>query len=119
MIESMQTIEAIISLLVFLSILPLILSSIEPHVPDDSFYRLHLANDIWRVFYLRGDFENFDKSALNSDANQITKLTSLCIGFEEEDVTSCVSDSELIRIKKTAIVDGNPKWITMKVSVKK
>lgn len=116
---SMQTIEAIISLLVFLSILPLILSSVEPHVPDDSLYRLHLANDIWRVFYLRGDFEDFNKLALNRDANQITELTNLCIGFEEEDVTSCVSDVELIKIRKIAFVNGNPKWITMKVSVKK
>ena len=115
----MQTIEALISLLVFLSILPLILSSIEPHVPDDALYRLHLANDIWRVFYLRGDFEDFDKAALNRDAEQITKLTGLCIGFEEEDVTSCIGESEFIRIKKIAIIDGNPKWITMMVSVKK
>lgn len=116
---SMQTIEAIISLLVFLSILPLVLSSIESHVPDDSLYRLHLANDVWRVFYLRGDFEDFDKAALNRDAGRITKLTGLCIGFEEEDVTSCVSDSELIRIKKTAIVGGIPKTITMAVSVRR
>jgi len=109
----MKTLESIISLLVFVSIAIMLIP--EPKELDYSVYKTQIANDIWRVFELRNNFVGFDKNKLNDDANKITELTSLCIEFEEEDVTSCIPETKTIQIRKMAIVDGNPKTITMRI----
>ncbi|MFA6530714.1 MAG: hypothetical protein WCT31_03200 [Candidatus Micrarchaeia archaeon] len=111
----MKTLEALISLLVFL----LIIASLAPMAqPErDGIYRMQLANDIWRVFSLRGDLEGFDKTRMNVDAEEITKLTSLCVELDEEDVTSCIPEEKITQVRKTAIVYGEPKTITLRVGV--
>jgi hypothetical protein len=59
----MQTLEAIISFFFLISICSSILLSLEEqnHV-DDSLYRIQLAEDAWRVLYLRDNFQDFDAS---------------------------------------------------------
>jgi len=109
----MQTLEAILSLLVFLLIVSVFVP-IERAV-DNSVYKMQIANDVWRVFWLRGDLQDFNKVKMNVDANEITKLTGLCIGFEEEDVTSCIPKEGIAQVRKTAIVDGKPEIITLMV----
>lgn len=110
----MQTFEFIIGLLTFLLIAQILSSS--PNVSvDDSLYKYQLANDVWRVFYLKGHLTSFDKIGLNSDANKITSLTGLCIEFEEEDVTSCIVKNQLITINKLAYYNGKINSLTIKI----
>ncbi len=113
----MKTVEAIVALLVFLLILQLFNPTVRP--VDSSLYQIQLANDIWRVFQLRGDLQGFNKLKLNADANEVTKLTSLCIEFDEEDVTSCIPKSNIAQISRMVIIDDQPKKITVKVGTEK
>lgn len=112
----MNTLEAIFSFLVLLSLLPFIIN-IPDYSVDNSHYSLKLAEDIWRVLYLRGDLEGFDKDALNKDVEEISTLTSLCISVEEEDVASCIPEGQPLVIKRIAFIKGNPKIISLKIGV--
>jgi hypothetical protein len=111
----MKTLEAIIALLVFLMIVQMFQPTARQI--DNSLHRMQIANDVWRVFQLRGDLEGFDKVRLNADAEKITGLTSLCIGFDEEDVTSCIAGNTVTQVKKVAIINGEPKEITMRIGI--
>lgn len=111
----MKTIEALISLLVFLIIIAGLAPMAQPE--RGGLYQMQLANDVWRVFSLRGDLEGFDKIKMNADADEITELTGLCISFDEEDVTSCIPESSITTMKKTAIVEGEPKIITLRIGI--
>jgi hypothetical protein len=111
----METFEAMLSLLVFLSMLTLFTP--EPQAIDNSLYASQIANDVWRVFQLRGDLHNFDKLKLNADADTMTELTSLCIEFKEEDVTSCIPKDKITSIRRTVIKDGEPEAITMRIGL--
>ena len=54
----MQTLEAVISFSVFMLFTTYVLLQIDDYSGvDDSLYRYQLANDVWRVLYLRGGFE--------------------------------------------------------------
>ena len=113
----MNTLEAIFSFLVLVSLLPLFLG-IQTYSVDSSHYDLKLAEDIWRVLYLNGDLEYFDKNSLNKDLEKIEDLTSLCVYMEEEDVASCIPDETTVVIKRIAFINGNPKIITIVIGVK-
>ena len=112
----MQTIEGIVSFLVFISIAGMILMSVEEKGVDDSLYRYQLGNDVWRVLWLRGGLTHFDKGILQSDVEKISENTGLEIYFEEEDVGTLIEGKEIIVIKKIAVVRGEPKEITMVIS---
>ncbi len=119
----MQSMEAAISLIIFLSISSFLLLSIdEPHNVDDSLYRTQLAEDAWRVLYLRGDFQNLSDSAesrarLESDMETITDETALCVFMGGVEFTSCRGDDVsgsteyeiTASLAQTAIYEGKPK----------
>lgn len=113
----MNTLEAIFSFLVLVSLLPLFLG-IQTYSVDSSHYDLKLAEDIWRVLYLKGDLGYFNKNSLNKDLKEIEKSTSLCVSIEEEDVASCIPNETTVVIKRVAFINGNPKVITIFVGVK-
>lgn len=118
----MQTLEAIISLLVFVALLPQFLS-IEEKPVDDSLYRMQLANDIWRALYLKSDFEDFSFAEYNAarnnaeaDLNKITKSTGICIFIGGEKLTSCRGEKtgeQIITTEKMLIVDSIPQKVTL------
>ncbi len=119
----MQTIEALLSLTVFLLITSAILiESQVSHSPDDSLYRMQLAGDIWRVLYLKGNFENLDDAGrvvFESDATRIRDMTGLCIFIGGIRNTNCRGGQEherIVTMKKIVVVDGQPKEVTFSVS---
>ena len=118
----MKTIEATISLLVFLSFSSFALI----HLPQghSSLYEYELANDIWRVLYLRGYFHpsdeapNFmqDEYALLADTNHITDITGLCISFETElEGGTCLPGERTIYLKKTVFIKGTPRSVELHI----
>lgn len=112
----MNTLEAILSFLILLSLLPVLLT-IQDYTIDTSHYNLKLAEDVWRVLYLKNDLRGFDKINLNKDLKEIYELTSLCVLIEEEDVASCIPNEATVVIKRVAFINGNPKTITIQVGV--
>lgn len=118
----MQTLEAVFSLMFFLSISSLLLSSHIPRETDDSLYRIQLANDAWRVLYLRGDLENLSekRDAIESDMGEIGKQTSLCLFLNGTWYTNCRGGEELhentVSIRRTVISSGEPEALTFSIS---
>lgn len=119
----MQSIEAAISLIVFLSISSfLLLSADEPRNIDDSLHRAQLAEDAWRVLYLRGDFQYLNgseesRARLESDMETITSETALCVFMGGVEFTSCRGDDApgsagyemTASLARTAVYDGKPR----------
>lgn len=120
----MQTLEALFSLMIFLSLLCTLMAGIPPpHAPDDSLYRLQLAEDSWRVLYLRGDLEDFSVTgaALKQDIRAIGEQTGLCIYLEGVRNTGCRDEGPLAQvtasIHRTVIEDGAPKTVTLTIGI--
>jgi hypothetical protein len=119
----MQSIEAVISLLVFLSLSAMFIAQLgQPNPPDDSLYRLQLAEDAWRVLYLQNhfhDFSNASRQALEEDMRNITEETGLCIFMDGTDITSCRGGDErhtmTASLSKTIIKDGKPKTVSFSI----
>ncbi len=109
----MNTIEAMFSFLIFLSLIPLVQQS--NYSIDHSHYALKLGEDIWRILYLKGSLNDFDENKLNENLNELTELTSLCIEFKEKDVVSCIPKESLVVIKRIAYINGNPRIITISI----
>jgi hypothetical protein len=124
----MQTFEAMLSLLVFVSILVAVLAADgEPAKTDDSLYRLQLAEDAWRVLYLRGDMRDVRmddggaaRARLESDMQAIGDLTGFCVFMGGMDFTNCRGGDDahegIISIKRTMIIDKSPKTVTLTLS---
>jgi hypothetical protein len=116
----MQSIEAAISLLVFVSLASAFLLQLAPPgQPDDSLYRIQLADDAWRVLSLRGDFQDFGegkRETIERDMGEIGRMTGFCIFISGVEFTNCRSGGEgheaVVSIKKTIISDGVPKIVT-------
>ncbi len=118
----MQSLEAFLSLF-FLVLISISVLSFEEKRIDDSLYKLELANDVWRVLYLKGDFEDFsfnegNKAAARAgqDLKQITEMTGICVFIGGERLTSCRGEEtgeHIISIKKLLVVDGAPQKITL------
>jgi hypothetical protein len=112
----MQTVEAMLSLAVFLSILLCAVPALEDaQGPDDSLYRMQLAQDAWRVLYLRGDFEDFGegrRGAIEKDLDVLGRETSLCIFLNGTRFTNCrggrISHTISVSLSRTLILDGQP-----------
>ena len=89
----MQSLEAMISLLFFVSVLSHMLGGIsEKPAIDDSLYRYQLAEDVWRVEQLRGHFEDFSdakRMPIEADFDIISQKTKLCIYMHGIEITSC------------------------------
>ncbi len=116
----MQTLEAMMSLLFFISAASLALASFETQPADDSLYRLQLAEDAWRVLYLRGDFKYFDDGqSLEADMAEIGEQTSLCLFMDGIEVTNCRGGTEehgmTASITRTAVYRGEPRRFTFSI----
>ncbi|MCK4319855.1 hypothetical protein KAW38_04775 [Candidatus Micrarchaeota archaeon] len=110
----MQTIEAVISLLVLLSFsIPFLISA---PLQDTSLYQLQIAGDIWRVLYLKGDLYPLDKYEMQKDADKIKLLTGLDVCFDEMDVCTGLVDDGLV-VKKTILTDLGFQRVTMRIGV--
>jgi hypothetical protein len=118
----MQSLEATISLLVFLSLSSSFIISSMTHRIDDSVYRSQLAEDAWRVLYLRGDFSDFSDSSrgiIESDMRRLGEETSLCFFIKGVEFTNCREDGTnhtmIASVGKTVIADGSPKRIAFSI----
>jgi len=116
-VNEMQTLEAMVSFVFFLSICShLILSLEESRHIDDSLYRIQLTEDVWRVLYLRGnfaDFQNVDRDKLEQEFTLIGDEASLCIFMDGVQFTNCRGSNQphhiTASLTKTVIYNGTPK----------
>jgi len=85
-----------------------------PHDIDDSLYRLQLADDAWRVLYLRGAFEGFtssdaDRSALEEELGLLGDETGLCFFLGGIEHTNCRDGREhhiTVSARRSLFVDS-------------
>lgn len=115
----MQSLEALLSLTFFVSILSLILASAPPpHGTDDSLYRLQLAQDAWRVLYLRGDFEDFGdgrRADIEADMRRMGEETGLCFFIDGVRFTNCRGPDPVgitATVRRTVVSGGAPAAVT-------
>jgi hypothetical protein len=124
----MQSLEAIISLMVLVSILSYMLGGIGEKAPlDDSLYRYRLAGDVWRTAYLKGHFKDLDttknhptRDALQQTFENITDKTDLCIYFGGKLVSSCPQEKmtqKLVTINRVAYDKGEARNITLSLGL--
>jgi hypothetical protein len=114
----MQSAEAVISLMVLVSIcMPMLATFASQPQIDDSLYRYQLANDAWRVLYLRGGLRNLSissqnpvRDSLEGDMETIYGLTGLCAYLEGVRVApqECRSAgiAENVAVLHKALYDG-------------
>jgi len=121
----MQSMEAVISLMFFVSILTYMLGGIaEKPGLDDSLYRYQLTDDVWRVEQLRGNFKNFSfdsgntpRDEVEADFDDINGLTGLCIYMGGIKVTSCSNEysiaEKVASISRAVYIYGSVKNVTL------
>ena len=99
----MHTLEAVFSLIVFVGFSTML--TLGADAPTDySLYQYQLANDVWRVLYLRhGVALLYNPSIAAEDMEEITSETGLCI---ESDFYSTCEVEEGITIKKPTVLGG-------------
>jgi len=131
MVIKMQTMEAVISLLILVSFISMLTLEQENTKvrTDTSLYKQQLANDVWRVLYLRGDFKDFSFDKNNSardktekDLERIGELTSFCVFISGETLTNCRGENvgeKSISIEKFLIVEGELKKVPLTIAIKK
>ncbi|MFH1520799.1 MAG: hypothetical protein ABID61_04085 [Candidatus Micrarchaeota archaeon] len=116
----MQTVEGILSLLFFISILLLLVPEVKPI--DYSLYQLQLADDVWRILYLRGNFNDFadaKRVIIELDMAKIGDQTGLCFFIDGIQFTNCRSGDNhviLITLKRTVISAGSPRQVTFSIA---
>lgn len=110
-----KTLEATISLVVLLSFLSYGL--LHYPVQHSRMYAYELAEDAWRVLYLRGGFGPAwgaegvlgpDETKLNEDAEEISELTGLCVAMDGLQVASCLPGEGALALHKTVSGGGEP-----------
>jgi len=119
----MKTIEALISLMVLLSFTSLTLLHAPPQEPQ--LYKYQLAEDIWRIAYLKGCFnqsvpslnpQNEMEECLNPLIAEIERETALRIAFSPlEAAGEELPGENAATIHKTILVNGIPKEIILQV----
>jgi len=110
-------IEYMFVFLVFLSIISFFTASLI-HEPENPQLLLKLSEDVWRIFYLNGDLDGFNKNAMNEDVMEIYSISKLCIEFDKEDVTSYIPNKRAsVVTKKIVFINHIPKIVTMTISV--
>jgi len=87
----MQTLEATFSFLFFFLIAAYALTQLEYTKPNYDIYKYQLANDIWRVVYLKNGLSYYPLSQpiIENQLNEIKDKTGLCAYIEGIDTTSC------------------------------
>jgi hypothetical protein len=96
----LKTVEALIALVVLLSFSSFQL--LHQPVQHSSLYQYELAEDAWRVIWLKGGLrpslhdewtgETFgiNELAMDESADKITELTGLCVEMDYMQATSCI-----------------------------
>lgn len=118
--EFIQTIEGFLSLLFFISILVLLIPSAKQI--DYSLYQLQLADDAWRVLYLRGnfiDFSDVNRPAIEADMVEIGAQTGFCLFIDGIQFTNCRSGDNhiiLMSIQRTVLSGGSPRQVTFSIA---
>ncbi|MFH0737150.1 MAG: hypothetical protein V1827_00535 [Candidatus Micrarchaeota archaeon] len=119
----MQSFEALLSLFVFVTVLACVLSSDPGQKPlDDSLYRFQLADDAWRVLYLRGDLRDFGewkRGAVEADMAEIGDQTGLCLFIHGVEFTNCrdgQAHEAVASLSRTVITGGSPEKVTFTLS---
>lgn len=114
----MQSMEAMLSFVFFISIASAMLAGAWPQRDvDDSLYRAHLAEDAWRILYLRGDFQDLGvqkRDAVESDLEAIGRETDLCIFMGGLRMTNCRGGEPhdaTAALTKTVFYDGMPRSV--------
>ncbi len=111
----LKTVEALISLAVLLSFLSF--SLLHYPVQHSRLYEYELAEDAWRVIYLRGGLEpewgaeevlGPDRDRMNEDAERVTELTGLCVAMDGLQVASCLPGEGAMVLHKTISSGGEP-----------
>jgi hypothetical protein len=93
----MKTFEALVSLVVLLSIIAAI--TIQPQPVNTSLYKYQLAND--------------DAAAMNSDAAALSELTGLCVKIDED------CDADQTTTERTAYLNSTTTQIRVRVGQQK
>ena len=122
----MKMVEALISLVVLLSFTSLSILH-APHHPSQ-LQKYQLAEDVWRVAYLKGCFnqsldypvgaENQVENCLNPVLREIEQETGLPIAFYspiEAAAGPGLPGENSILLKKTIILDGAPRIVEVRV----
>jgi len=118
-----KTLEAAISLVVLVSFLSFGL--LHYPVQHSRMHEYELAEDAWRVLYLRGGFGpewkldegclnlddgcgvlGPDETRMNVDAERITELTGLCVAMDGLQVASCLPGEGALVLHKTVSSGG-------------
>ncbi len=120
----MQTIEALISLEIFLiaGVSIMLMSIISPVPVDDSLYGLQLAGDAWRVLYLRGDFTGLSddgRGAIENDMREMGEGTGLCFFISGVEFTNCRDQENhpaLASVSRTVFINGIPRRVSFSIA---
>ncbi len=106
-------VEALIALAVLVSFSSFQL--LHHPVQHSSLYKYELAEDAWRVMYLKGGLrpslhrewagEEFgiDERAMNRDAERVTMLTGLCVEMDSLQVASCLPGEGAVVLQKNVM----------------
>jgi hypothetical protein len=115
----MQALEASLSFLVFVSMASVLMVPEESGHIDDSLHRAHLAEDAWRVLYLRGALENMSRPELEAELSLIEAETGFCIFIDGVVYTNCRGPAAAHHItaslQKTVVVNGAPRRLTFSI----
>ncbi len=118
----MQTLEASLSLLVFLSIASSLAPPEEQDYVDDSVYRLQLSSDGWRVLHLRGDCRGMgegSREALEGELAAMGERSGLCYFIDGINVTNCRGGNErraiASSVRRIIVYDGIPLSVSFSV----
>ncbi len=118
----MQTLEASLSLLIFLSAASVLAPPEEHDYLDDSIYRLQLANDAWRVLQLRGlsgGMGEGSRPAIEAELDAMGKRTGLCYFIRGMNMTNCRSGDEereiTSSVRRIALYGGEPEVLSVSV----
>ncbi len=123
----MQILEAMISLMVLVSFLSFIAGEQHARAVDDSLYKYQLANDVWRVIYLRGDLKDFSfddanlaRDRIELDLQRVGELTNLCVFIGGERITNCRGEDveKLVSTERITIVDDAPQRVMVTLAEK-
>jgi hypothetical protein len=111
----MQLLEASLSFMVLVSCSSMLLLEEPDHI-DDSLHRLQLAEDIWRVLYLRGALDGMERDRLEPELAAIGQETGSCIFIEGVQYTNCRGPGEphmlTASMQKTVLVNGTPQRVS-------
>ena len=119
----MQSMEAVISLLFVVVVVSGLAARMEPGGTDDSLYRVQLAEDCWRVLYLRGDFHDFSNAsrpAIERDLAAMGAKTGMCYFIGGTEFTNCRGGNRAhgvsVSLEKTVIFEGRPRTVAFSMA---